>query len=156
MYKTMYQKYQIDNGKLNCKHGYKSPINYDSPKKQEYSGEKCQPIPLNPWVTPRYEDSKNLSDPIREDYAISPVNITLGDRTSNQNSCNYYECPRQSSNKFGNVNQLEPFYKIGPHPNLSDPAEFVYSMPNQNLVYASTMCPQNLNLNPWYGNYDAQ
>ena len=40
MYKTMYQKYQIEDGKLDCEYDYKCPIKYHIPSEQKYSKEK--------------------------------------------------------------------------------------------------------------------
>jgi len=146
MYKTMYQKYQIDNGRLDCKYNY--PIKYDFPKQKVYWKNECQSIPLNPWITPRYNDN------VREDYTASVANITTGDKGGN--SCVFFECPSKSANNFGSVNQMEPFYNIGPHTNLSDPPKFIYNMPNQNLIGSNNYCPQNLKQTPWYGSYNAQ
>ena len=149
MYKTMYQKYQIENGKLDCKYDYKCPLKYDFPRQHVYSKNKCQQIPLHPWVKPRYK-----STPIREDYTASVANITTGDEGGN--SCVFFECPSKSVNNFGSVNQREPFYNIGPHTNLSDPPKFIYAMPNQNLIGDNNYCSQNLEQTPWYGTYNAQ
>jgi len=142
MYKTMYQKYQIENSKVDCQSGYK-------PQTQYYSSKKCENIPAHVWVKPRYN-----SHPIREDYAVSAANITIGEKGGN--SCKFFECPLKSSSKFGSVNQMKSYYQMGPHTNLSDPPEFVYAMPNQNLIYGSWLCPENLKETPWYGTYDAQ
>ena len=150
MYKTMYQKYQIEDGKLDCEYDYKCPIKYHFPSEQKYSKEKCQKIPLHPWVAPRYSDRQ-----IREDYTVSAANITTGEE--NGNSCSFFECPPKSKSNFGSVNQMAPFYKIGPHANLSDPAEFIYAMPNQNLVWPRRDChAESSRYIPWYGTYNEQ
>ena len=156
MYKTMYQKYQIDTGKLDCKYDYKCPIKYDFPRQQAYSKKTCQQIPLYPWVTPKYNDK------IREDYTASVANITTGETDGNK--CKFYECPPKSKSNFGSVNQMYPYYKLGPHINLSDPPEFIYAMPNQKLIGYGygyehrhhKYCPENLYETPWYGTYNAQ
>ena len=88
----MYQKYQIEDGKLDCEYDYKCPIKYDFPQKspaareQKYSKEKCQQIPLHAWKKPRYSDTTT----IREDYTVA--NITTGEE--NGNSCSFFECPQ--------------------------------------------------------------
>ena len=148
MYKTMYQKYQIDNGKVNCEHDYKCPKEYDFPRKLKYNKEKCQKIPLYEWQKPRYNNS-----PIREDFTVA--NITNGEQGGD--SCAFFECPNKSKSNFGSVNQMNPFYKMGPHANLSDPPEFIYSMPNQKLIWPMKDCPEpNLIYRPWYGTYNSQ
>ena len=163
MYKTMYQKYQIDDGKggrdvkgatSSCKDGY-------MPQTQYYSKKTCEKIPAQKYKKPRY---KNI--PTRENYQAA--NITLEDT----NSCHFFDCPPKSENNFGGINQLPTstrhiegfyeqaplysFYNIGPHARLSNPIQYIYSMPNPDLVYGSYSCPENLPDTPWYGTYDAQ
>ena len=151
MYKTMYQKYQIDNGKLDCEYGYKSPLEYDFPKQQKYWQDKCQSIPLHSWKKPRYN---HYAKQIRENYTASVANITTGEKGGN--TCAFYECQPKSKSNLGIVKQMIPYYNIGVHINISDPAKFIYAMPNQKLIGDDNYCFQYLKQTPWYGSYNAQ
>ena len=128
----MSQKYQMDSGNPPCK----TPI-------------QCQRIPYKDYQKPRYALPYTDKVPfIKEDY-VHAANVTL-----DNNSCKYNICP--PNKPLTSSNQKPPFYKLGPHPNISDPPTYVYTMPNQSIVYGQPTCNIDLRRMPWYGTYDNQ
>ena len=81
--------------------------------------------------------------------SVHAANVTL-----DNNSCKYNICP--PNKPLTSSNQKPPIYKLGPHPNISDPPTYVYTMPNQSIVYGQPTCNIDLRRMPWYGTYDYQ
>jgi len=134
-YKLMSQKYEIDSGKPPCKKS----------KSDEFS---CQQIPLSPYKKPRYNLPPQAPVPFtKEFYTSSAVQ---------SNTCQYVKGLDESCPPLASCNQKAPYYHLGPHINLSDPPVYVYTMPNQKLVYGAPVPIIDLKKMPWYGSYGWQ
>ena len=134
LYKQIPQKYQIDSGDPPCQGNI-----------------QCQRIPYAPYQKPEYSLSYKDQAPYTKEFYVNAANVTTGD-----NTCQYFNCPQRSCAPLASCNQKSPFYKLGPHAGLSDPPTYVYSMPNQSIVYGQPSCTINLTQMPWYGSYGWQ
>jgi len=126
-YKQISQKYQIDDGTNPCKPTV------------------CQQIPLKAYQKPRYgtQYPNAYPSPFTKEHYAANVN--------NDNTCSYFVCNKQSCKNFTSCNQKAPYYKLGPQPNICNPPTYIYSMPNQQLVWGAERCNINTVKMPWYG-----